>query len=257
MAKRNRATLRKFFKKGQIPREEHFYDLIDSTLNIIDEGFLKTSENGIEISLIGESNKIFSVYHNSSAAQPLWTCATDLKINSYVISDRENIPVLSITQEHKIGINTPAPAWELDVKGTIASSGRIGNFKQGTVPANGKWHTIIDNLDGCNAFEIISGVGKHATGKYALMHALAVSTFHSRNRIRVTQAHYGLFFKKMKLRWVGKQHSYGLQLKTRSNYGADVNIQYNISLLWFDPFMKNSNPNTDHTSPEFTSDELT
>jgi hypothetical protein len=239
MAKRNRATLRNFFTKGQIPTEEHFFDLIDSNLNIIDEGFNKSNVNGIEVSLLGDSNRVFSVYHNSSAAQPIWVCESDSKLNSYVFSDRENKPVLSLTQDQKVGINTGTPGYELDVNGTIASTGRIGNFKKGSVPANGKWHTILDQLDGCNAFEIISGVGKHATGRYALLHAFAISTFHSRNRIRVTQAHYGLFFKKIKLRWIGKQHSYGLQLKTRSNYGKDISVQYNISRLWDDPFMEN------------------
>ena len=49
MAKQNRETLKRFFGVGKLPTEEHFADLVDSSLNIIDEGFDKTDEFGFEI----------------------------------------------------------------------------------------------------------------------------------------------------------------------------------------------------------------
>lgn len=37
MAKRDRNTLKSYFKCGNMPQEEHFSDLIDSVLNLVDD----------------------------------------------------------------------------------------------------------------------------------------------------------------------------------------------------------------------------
>ncbi len=48
MAKQTRDTLKQFFSAGKLPTEEHFSDLIDSSLNTLDEGFDKSEEFGFE-----------------------------------------------------------------------------------------------------------------------------------------------------------------------------------------------------------------
>ena len=40
MALINRQTLKNYFKKGGFATEKHFVDLIDSSLNVVDDGFL-------------------------------------------------------------------------------------------------------------------------------------------------------------------------------------------------------------------------
>jgi hypothetical protein len=42
MTTRNRDTLKQFFQEGRLPTSDHFGDLIDSMLNMSDEGFRKT-----------------------------------------------------------------------------------------------------------------------------------------------------------------------------------------------------------------------
>jgi len=80
------------------------------------------------------------------------------------------------------------------VDGFIESKGRIGSYESGNVLADGKWHTIIKELDNCNAFEIVARTGKKGSGRFAILHALAVSAFgKSRSRIRKTSAYYGFF----------------------------------------------------------------
>lgn len=37
MAKRNRETLKSYFRRGCMPKEDHFSDLIDSMLNLVDD----------------------------------------------------------------------------------------------------------------------------------------------------------------------------------------------------------------------------
>ncbi len=57
----NRSTLKGFFQKGKVPTEVHFSNLIDSTINKIDDGFAKTVDNGLKLSP-GGPVKVLSFY---------------------------------------------------------------------------------------------------------------------------------------------------------------------------------------------------
>ena len=73
MAKKNRSTLKRYFREGALPSEDHFDDLIDSTLNTIDEGFDKNPENGFEISLIGDHQRLISFFKSGAAKDAVWS----------------------------------------------------------------------------------------------------------------------------------------------------------------------------------------
>ena len=67
MAKKNRRTLKRFFSEGSLPTEDQFGDLIDSSLNTIDEGLDKTPQNGLELSLVGDHDRLISFFRTSAA----------------------------------------------------------------------------------------------------------------------------------------------------------------------------------------------
>ncbi|HEY8402140.1 MAG TPA: adhesin, partial [Cytophagaceae bacterium] len=149
--------------------------------------------------------------------------------------------ILTLTNSGKVGINNNNPEFELDVKGAVAMSGRIGNAYQGKVLADGKWHPILTDLNGCHAFEIVAGIGKKKTGRYALIHAFALSTFgKSKSKIDIRQAYYGVRSNRIELKWTGTTYSYNLEMRTRNTYDGEFYIQYYISKLWFDQFMDGS-----------------
>lgn len=256
MAKKNRKTLKHFFKSGSMPREEHFEDLIDSTLNIRDDGFERTPDHGIKISAVGRENKLLSFLSSLESENIEWSLELKdddtlvLKRNKHENSDhkQDNIAseifendqdVISFSNDGKVGIGNKKPDFALDISGTMSSWGRAGKTGEKEVFADGKWHAIIENLNGCNAFEIIAGTGKEKTGKYSLMHAFAVNAFHDRKKIKYHQAYFLSRCSKIKLRWKGTRNNYRLEIKTGTSFGEDVVIKYNITQLWFDPLMKN------------------
>lgn len=53
----NRSTLKGFFQKGKVPTEAHFTNLIDSTLNKLDDGIAKTVEHGLKLAPAVEGQK--------------------------------------------------------------------------------------------------------------------------------------------------------------------------------------------------------
>lgn len=44
MPRTNRNTLKEYFKRGSMPNQKHFYELIDSMVNISDDGIDKNPE---------------------------------------------------------------------------------------------------------------------------------------------------------------------------------------------------------------------
>ncbi len=239
MSRRNRDTLKKYFEKGRLPSEEHFGDLIDSMLNMIDEGFDKTLDQGLKIYPSGDSEKYISFFGRTNKKSPLWSFNVNSKTKNFEIRDVEDKTVISISGEGRVGVGKDDPDYALDVQGTIAGEGRVGTFAHGCVPADGLWHDILEGLDGCRAFEVMAGVGKKHAGKYSLLHAVALSTFNSKDSIKSNTAYYGSRCNRLKLKWeASEDHEYCLRIKTCCDYGEPVKIQYNITSLWFDPLMK-------------------
>ncbi|BDD06432.1 hypothetical protein [Aureibacter tunicatorum] len=241
MGLQNRNTLKTYFKKGQLPSEKHFNDLIDSMSNKVDDGLSKSYENGLMLSPVGASAKLISFYRSIEDKNPAWSIGTDLSNSSLHINNFQSLPVISMQQNGFVGIKNPYPKHELDVKGLIGQEGRIGTLIKSSIPANGKWHPIIENLNGCHAFEIVAGVGKKKTGKYALLHAFAISTYgKSKHKIDVRQAYYGSRRNKIDLRFKGTTYDFSLEMRTKTDYDGEYFVHFHVSRLWDDEFMNNS-----------------
>ena len=220
----NRESLKSLFSNGSRPDENNFGSLIDSMVNIVDDG---TS-----------SRRVLSFHEKNQDDLPAWRLelaqdgSKGLEIVEPV-SETEKQTRLFFEKGGKIGVGTEKPNTTLEVNGILGTSSRVGTYKIATVPADGSWHNIVTGLTGCNAFEVMAQVGKEKSGRYALLHAHALSTFgKSRNKIRITQAHYGWWWNKLAIRWTGSTFDYRLQLKTRSDYGAGQKVRFYVTKLW-------------------------
>ncbi len=236
----NRNTLKSFFKKGQLPSESHFYDLIDSLINKVDDGMAKTLDDGLMLSPIGTSKKLISFYKSIEDKNPAWSLEINSGDGNLNVNNHVGDSILTLTNNGKVGVNNNTPQQALDVKGNVAMSGRIGNKYTGKVLGDGNWHPILTEMNGCHALEIVAGIGKKKTGRYAMLHAFALSTFgKSKNKIDVRQAYYGVRSNKIELRWRGTTYNFSLEMRTRNTYDGEYYIQYFISDLWLDTFMDN------------------
>ncbi|ALP53849.1 hypothetical protein Tel_12285 [Candidatus Tenderia electrophaga] len=256
MAKKNRSTLKRYFREGALPSADQFGDLIDSALNTIDEGFDRSAENGFEISLVGDHDRLISFFRNSAEQQAAWSVSYDKRRDTLRFiqpgQGEEAGATLVLGPGGRVGVNRDNPQWALDVNGIVAARGRIGvnPGDQTSVPADGRWHNIAGPLRGCQGFEVMAGAGNKGTGKYALMNAVALNTFNPRGwlfnflnlkkRIKYHQAYYLSRGNRIKLRWLGEGEEYYLQLRTVCDYGAGVRVRYYLTQLWFDDDMSES-----------------
>lgn len=286
MTKRNRKTLASYFTNGALPKEENFSDLVESMVNIVDDGFDKSPQDGMKIAQLENSSKLISFYEEITVKTPVWSIAfsdpkqgaaatSDKNLNFYI--GQQNAPGMtlavgdvwkggnnsgtgdSVERKIRVGINNDAPRHELDVNGVIAANGRMG--REGKIRADGEWHPVTSELQGCQAFEVMAGVGKPNSGRYALMHAFALSVFNSKkSSITYHQAHYLSKCDQIDLRWVGAMNNYWLEMRTRCSYedpkkgenGAqkddkdhakkakEIYVRYYLTKLWFDSKMDGS-----------------
>lgn len=262
MSKRDRPTLKKFFSDGALPSSEHYGDLIESMVNRIEDGFDKTEAEGLRIASLGASPSLLSFYRGAGSSEPAWVVRHGGTPGTLHLRHAGppagpgaavgGAPELALAQGGRVGVHTEAPAWRLDVDGVVRSRGRIGFAgPDATVPADGRWHAITEPLGGCNALEVVAGVGgAPGRGRYSLMHAVALNAYNPRNpllnwlfrrrSIRRQTAMFGSYADRLRLRWQGSNRDYRLELRSQSNFGAGVAIRYYVTRLWFDAGMQGS-----------------
>lgn len=238
-----RAELKNFFKNGHIPTETHFASLIDSLINQSDDGISKDAMEGFVITPIGSSSRLFTFYKDIERLEPLYYLEKDqqtphsLKFQSADVGNdptKHDDQAFFIHQSGQIGVGKRCHKnFKMEVDGFSAAQGRIGTYKCGTVVADGQWHTIADNLDNCQAFEVVARVGKKGTGRFAILFATVLNAY-GNAKIKKTCANYGFFWNKINLRWRGTTHNYRLEMRTNRNYGEGINIHFNIGKLWDD-----------------------
>ena len=239
MALINRQTLKNYFQKGGFATEKHFVDLIDSSLNMIDDGISINQKHGFKLNPMGYSNRLMSYFKKATQKEPDFSVNLNQdNIEGLSINDREGAPLLKFDQNKQIGVNTNEPSFDFDVKGVLGVDSKSGSYAVGEVDGDGNWQTVMANLDGINGFEVVASKGKLGSGRYAMANAIALSTFggrSSRNKIKNTHAYYGSFLNRLSFRWVGEMHNYELQVRTRRHYGVNevdgqpYKIKFNVS----------------------------
>ncbi|WP_296426459.1 hypothetical protein [Yoonia sp.] len=259
MTKKDRTTLKAFFRDGALPTAEHYRDLIDSGVNQIEDGFSKTPTDGLRLTSVGGSVRMISLYEGLSAQDPAWIIDHGKDSSSLHFKrgaeTAQKLPGISFSPDGRLGVKTDTPEWRLDVDGVQRSRGRIGFASDEIphIPADSKWHDITDEMTGCQAFDVMAGVGgDENAGRYSMVHAIAMNAYHPRNwllnmvfgrrRIRAQTAMYGSYADRIRLRWVAtpKRHHFKLQMRTNADFGKDKVIRYYLTRLWFDPKMEGS-----------------
>ncbi|PRC93451.1 hypothetical protein [Solimicrobium silvestre] len=252
MTRRTRHMLQEQFLQGKMPTEEDFSDLIGSMLNMLDEGFDKTPEAGFKVAQLRDG-KLMSFYKDINIGSPLWSFGLGKSNDNLSILDARNQALLTLSSitgtddihRTAIGIRQINPQHELDVAGCIASYARVGHNGELAVPADGNWYDITDTMTGCQAWEVMAGVGaKDNEGRYALTHAFALNAFNDNGSIDYHQTHFGNKCSRIELRWMSEgpkeSFEFKLQMRVGCSYGDDVWIKYHMTQLWLDTLMLES-----------------
>jgi hypothetical protein len=259
MERRSRINLKSQFTNGLMPSGKAFSQLIDSMLNILDEGFDKTPTDGLKVSQINQG-KLISFYQNIDIKSPIWSVQLAAKDGALTFGNADRSDAMSLRQlPNDPAAPASAPAFELDVAGHLVADGRAGRPGAFPVKADGGWYDITETLEGCHALEVVAGVGKRDSGKYALLHAFAIMAFNGKGDIDIRQSYFGSKCNRLQLQWApakdGTRHAYVLQMRVGCPYdasrdvdpksGSKTRVNYTITSLWFDPRMDDCAPDSE------------
>lgn len=254
MASEGRKQLKKKFEAANIGYES-YRALIDSMVNIKDDGIDKNDEDGLKLSLRSNTGKLLSFYDDKTINEAEWYVRLNpnntkgLDFSSRYTEDRSLF--LTVVNEVvdrrrekrvRVGVGTNKPQFTLDVDGTVAVKTRVGSFKMGKVPADKRWHTILDEgdgLDDCQAYEIIAHINDNDSSRYALTHAIIlVSNGPRGTTIRATSRYlWGKFLNRIKFRRKKVAGKYEIQIRSRDHFGfgrrgENKNVYFRVLKLW-------------------------
>ena len=139
--KKNRSTLKDYFKKGAIPTEANFADLIDSMLNQDEDNISKLPNDPLKITATGVDEALLNFYRVEKNEE---------KLSWQVKQKPDGKPGLSISDtaasrffiengSGNVGIGTTTPKQTLDVRGRM-------NIENGVIQRGGEAITNTSDL---------------------------------------------------------------------------------------------------------------
>lgn len=252
MAQHTRSELYKIYKGGF--HDKAFEHLVDSSLNIKDDGIGLNPDHGLILTSKGPAKSLVSFYQKiSDKTMPLWTFSLDSAKQTKGLNIMEGTTSrLFIKNGGLIGINTVNPNYQLDINGLLGTKGLVGTYARGTIHADGKWHTLTNmrNMEGCVMYEIIAHINDSKDKRFGLTLATMLLTHGKRgykNKVYSVAAGskwlWGKFLNNIHFRWVvddlntepGKER-YMIQIRSKSHYGMldgqPKEIFYRVKKLW-------------------------
>ena len=127
MAIRNRNTLIEGFSKGQRPTADDFKNLIDSTVNILDDGFSKDAQSGIKLAPMSEQDGTVMTFLQNMTDDGGGRWEFDILNNDMKISrvnEKEKYQLILLKQTGEIEFGEEG--CDINVKGTLHAEQRSG-----------------------------------------------------------------------------------------------------------------------------------
>lgn len=237
----SRDILKEFFSEGRRPTEEQFEALINSTVNILDDGYSKDKTDGLKIAPSIGNNTLMS-FCAKSGNSPSWIFAVNHAEDLLIEAKGHASAILNASEKEfhpSLSLNAPKTVIKGDVEVHGIKKGKSVTPQFEPV-ADGIWYDITEDLYGMYAMEVVAHVeGTAGSGEYAVLMAWTTHCFGSKT-IRTIGSHYGFFGRKIRLRWKrNKDNTYKLQIKTRLRYKDGKNLPIHCNITYLQKYERN------------------
>lgn len=261
---KDRTTLKSYFKKGCVPTEAQFADLIDSVPNLREEGGVKvTPEEGLHLHARGPSRTAATLFAadgqpvdgqpadeqpadgqpadgqpadgQPADAAPLWRLALG-EGDRLELRDGAGRPLLTVGRTGQVSI-----AGTVRAAGYLtADAGRAGRPGCGelTIQADGRWHDLPveaaagTEREGCRVYRLSALYRNLRSGSYSVCEATASHSGGRRRRIRSASRHWWGWSGHIEIRWRRKEGRLYLQVRSRGTAPGAETIRCRVETSW-------------------------
>lgn len=205
----------------------------------------KKPDSGLAITLQGTDKELLTFYQNTKSTAPWKINLEGRGANSALNITKGKESKVYIHSNGKVGINLSSgmPQYDLDVNGFVGMAGRVGTFKKGKHPANGKWHEILEcPKNDCCGFELVAYIFDDAHNRYGLTYSIALYAGGDKGgKITMkTQAGsrwlFGKRLNRIEFKWKSETDRQVLMMRSRTHFGfndgKNKEIFFRTSKIW-------------------------
>ncbi|MEG1564365.1 MAG: hypothetical protein RR365_11680 [Bacteroides sp.] len=210
--RQNRKTLKSYFKKGDVPTEAQFAELIDSVPNIMDDGQAARTAEGWAFHPAQSGRLDLDLYNEEfkgNGEKPAWVISVT-EDKRLVIGNEKKEAVIEVLQDKTVKIHSG------DEPKPITDDGYF------TLPADKGWHDVPINFPQenpcCCVFNIYASCIDNI-GIYQLTRATVVWMDKMEQWVESPQKHWWGWFGCIRIRWNGGSK---LQIRTKRRLGGEV-----------------------------------
>lgn len=237
--RKDRETLKEYFKSGKTPSEANFTDLIDSIPNIEEDGMCRTGKGGMMLFPAKEGGAWAGIYPGDGAETPVWSFALNEK-NELLVQNATRQTVLSIGQDNTVSVfgnlNVSRRVFADEFNGTTGMKPGLSEYLK--IPADGCWHDLpvesasSENRPGCRIYNIFAGYLDKRQCAYQMARAIAGHCNRENLELTSPQKHWWGWRGPIRFRWDRRGDALFLQMKNKGRKKETTAIYYRMTELW-------------------------
>lgn len=221
---KNRNTLKGYFKKGYVPTEDQFAELIDSTLNLVEDEQLTRTATGWSFFPKQGNNLDLGLYTEKPASVtelPVWSISVTPE-KKLLIKNAQGETVVEALQDKSFFLQG-----NLTVDATLTAASFVKKGGGGddpgedylTIPADKQWHDlpIVDSGQGfgSHVYQIYASSREQGTGLCQLTRATAIWMNRMDQWIESPQKHWWGWSGGIRFRWLERRGKPCLQIRSK------------------------------------------
>lgn len=216
MERKDRQTLKGYFKKGNVPTEEEFATLIDSVPNIAEDGQAERTADGWAF-YPKQGGTLRLTLHGAQGKPSAWTVLL-AKGNTLTVENARGETVMQLGQDKTVSL----PGWEeKEGEGGTDPAPQPGESVE--VEADGQWHDILTVESGeTGIYELTLLLHDADKGIVKETRATAACLSSVERLLTSPKKHWWGWSGSMKLRWLERDKKVFLQARSKRDREAGV-----------------------------------
>lgn len=228
---KNRTSLKAYFRKGAVPTENQFAELIDSVHNLAEDGWIEQIPTGWAFRPQKEG-QLDIAFHTEPATEetdnPVWTM-TVTPDKHLMISNEQKEEVIEVLPDKSVILHGHLKVdEEVEAKAfkTMGGGEQPSGQDYIDLSADKQWHNLpmteTDGKSDCRVFEIYASLNEHYVEICHLTRATAILLDTTEQKIESAQNHWWGWSGGIKIRWQREEGKNFIQIRSNKFYPNKV-----------------------------------